>query len=159
MSEEASPPTRGFELGTDGPIAIVVGVDGTPTSLDALAYAVGLARREHSKLIAVYVRTLTRGALTLADPAQVAVEATVEAQDDVEADLRRRLQAITSTLPVRARLVVGTGDPLTVLSDVAEQVRADAVIVGASTSVAHRIAGSLAVRLVRSRRWPVTIVP
>jgi nucleotide-binding universal stress UspA family protein len=46
-----------------------------------------------------------------------------------------------------------------VLTDVADEVRADAVIVGASASFGHKIAGSLAVRLVRSKRWPVAVVP
>jgi len=55
--------------------------------------------------------------------------------------------------------VVRQGDPLTVLADVAKETRADAVIVGSSASVGHRIAGSLAVRLVRAGRWPVTVVP
>jgi len=56
-------------------------------------------------------------------------------------------------------LVVRTGDPLTVLAEVAKQNRADAVVVGSSASVGHRFAGSLAIRLVRYGRWPVTVVP
>jgi hypothetical protein len=36
---------------------------------------------------------------------------------------------------------------------------ADGIIVGASMQAGHRIAGSLAVRLVRAGRWPVTVVP
>ena len=35
----------------------------------------------------------------------------------------------------------------------------DAVIVGASAQSGHRFVGSLAVRLVRAGRWPVTVVP
>ena len=35
---------------------LVVGVDGTPTSLRAAAYAAGLARRQRSRLIIVYAR-------------------------------------------------------------------------------------------------------
>jgi nucleotide-binding universal stress UspA family protein len=42
---------------------------------------------------------------------------------------------------------------------VADEVRADAVIVGASTKAGHRFVGSLAVRLVKAGRWPVTVVP
>ena len=44
-------------------------------------------------------------------------------------------------------------------SRVADEVRADAVIVGASTKAGHRWIGSLAVRLVKAGRWPVTVVP
>jgi nucleotide-binding universal stress UspA family protein len=45
------------------------------------------------------------------------------------------------------------------LTRLAEQVRAELLVVGASESAGHRIAGSLAVRLIRAGRWPVTVVP
>ncbi|MCU1663055.1 MAG: universal stress protein UspA, partial [Pseudonocardia sp.] len=51
------------------------------------------------------------------------------------------------------------GDPFTELARIADEVRADAVVVGASTQAGHRLIGSLAVRLVRAGRWPVTVVP
>jgi nucleotide-binding universal stress UspA family protein len=51
------------------------------------------------------------------------------------------------------------GDPYTELKRVAEEVRADAVVVGASAKAGHRFVGSLAVRLVKAGRWPVTVVP
>jgi nucleotide-binding universal stress UspA family protein len=38
-------------------------------------------------------------------------------------------------------------------------VPADAVVVGASAHAGHRLVGSLAVRLVKAARWPVTVVP
>ena len=44
-----------FELGTDGPTAILAGIDGSTTSLRAGAYAAGLARRQRARLVAVYV--------------------------------------------------------------------------------------------------------
>ena len=44
-----------FELGTDGPMVILVGIDDSVTSLRAGAYAVGLARRQGARLVAVYV--------------------------------------------------------------------------------------------------------
>src|SRR5262245_20804660 len=40
-----------FELGTDGPKTLVVGVDGSTTSLRAGAYAAGLARRQGAHLV------------------------------------------------------------------------------------------------------------
>jgi Universal stress protein family len=50
-----SSPAPDFEFGTDGPSLIMVGVDGSRTSLRAAAYAAGLARRQHCRLLAVYV--------------------------------------------------------------------------------------------------------
>ncbi len=44
-----------FELGTDGPSLILVAVDGSDTSMRAGAYAAGLARRQGSRVVAVYV--------------------------------------------------------------------------------------------------------
>lgn len=41
----------------------------------------------------------------------------------------------------------------------AEELTADAVVVGASEQAGHRIIGSVAVRLVKAGRWPVTVVP
>ena len=41
----------------------------------------------------------------------------------------------------------------------AEGIGTDAVVVGASARAGHRLIGSLAVRLVKAARWPVTVVP
>ncbi len=48
-----------FEAGTDGSSAIVVGIDGSTTSLRASAYAAGLARRQRARLVAVYVGSVS----------------------------------------------------------------------------------------------------
>jgi nucleotide-binding universal stress UspA family protein len=54
---------------------------------------------------------------------------------------------------------VAHGDPYTEIKRMADEMRADAMVVGASAKAGHRIIGSLAVRLVRAGRWPVTVVP
>ncbi|WP_433298622.1 universal stress protein [Actinoplanes sp. CA-030573] len=144
-----------FELGTDGPGAIVVGVDGTPTSMRAAAYAAGLARRQRTKLYAVHARSAPTTLITLADHSGIAINAVLQAQEELETHLREELGGWGADV----ELIVRVGDPLTVLSEVAKETRADAVVVGSSASVGHRIAGSLAIRLVRGGRWPVTVVP
>ncbi|MGI5239460.1 universal stress protein [Dactylosporangium sp. CA-139066] len=131
---------------------IVVGIDGSTSSLRAAAYAVGLARREQCRLVAVYVRTLPAATLSLIDSGGHAAAATVDAHDAVEDQLR-------SALVDHASLIVRTGEPFTELVGVAEELQADAVIVGRSANVWHRVAGSVAVKLVRCARWPVTVVP
>jgi nucleotide-binding universal stress UspA family protein len=148
-----------FELGTDGPGAIVVGVDGSPTSMRAAAYAGGLARRQHTRLIAVYARSSPGALLALADHSGMALSAVLETQDELERQLRAELTAQSGIWGIDARLVARPGDPLTVLTEVATEWKADAVVVGSSASVGHRIAGSLATRLIRHGHWPITVVP
>ena len=145
-----------FELGTDGPSALVVGVDGSDSSLRAAAYALGLARRQRARLFAVYARREPGTFLTFGG---TAVQAIVEAQSEVESQLLEMLDQQAREWGVDARLVVRPGDPLRILGQVAEEVKASGIIVGASTGLGHRIAGSLAVKLVRAARWPVTVVP
>jgi nucleotide-binding universal stress UspA family protein len=121
----------------------------------AAAYAAGLARRQHTRLIAVYARPYPAAILAIADHSGLAMNAVMETQDELEKQLREEL----ASWRVDVELIVRSGDPLTILSEVAKETRADAVVVGSSASVGHRIAGSLAIRLVRCGRWPVTVVP
>lgn len=148
---------RSFEFGCDGPMVIVVGVDGSERSLRAAAYAAGLARRQRSRVVAVFVRKPSVGVAMAAAAAPLAAEQ--EAHCQIEQELRGALQQQARAWGVQAELVVCDGDPLHELTRVACDVRADAVVVGSSASLAHRIAGSLAVRLVRHAHWPVMVVP
>ena len=153
-------PSGEAELGTDGPGAIVVGVDGSPTSLRALAYAAGLARRQHARLIAVYVRKPLRTPVALSswvDAGIVAAEA--EAQKDMEDEVWSQIASDVAAWGCGARVVVRNGSALAELRKVAEQSGADMIIVGASGSLGHRLFGSLGRRLLRRRCCPVTIVP
>ncbi|TQS43990.1 universal stress protein [Cryptosporangium phraense] len=150
-----------FELGTDGPGTIVVGIDDSPSALRALAYAAGLARRNGSTLVAVHVRSAGIGWSACAgiDATSLLTQAAYEARDAVEATLEAEVGQLASQWGVRVRLVVREGDRLRELAAVADDHHADALIVGASARLGSRLAGSLAVRLVRQRNWPVTIVP
>ena len=145
-----------FERGTDGPRVILVGVDGSPTSLRAAAYAAGLARRQHSRLIAVFVTETAPASAGWMAGAEAVVR---DAAAEVDAELRRELQPAAERLGIQVEYRRATGDPVTELSRIADELPADAVLVGASEQAGHRVIGSVAVRLVRIGRWPVTVVP
>jgi nucleotide-binding universal stress UspA family protein len=146
--------TTGFEFGNDGPSVVLVGIDGSETSLRAGAFAAGLARRERSRLVCVFVNTtpayVVAAGMALAPPAL---------GDELIDELRGLVAEGTVYHGLTAEFVVGRGDPFTEISRIAGKLRADLVVVGASTHAGHRLVGSLAVRLVRAGRWPVTVVP
>jgi len=150
-----SSPAPDFEFGTDGPSLIMVGVDGSRTSLRAAAYAAGLARRQHCRLLAVYVGRIPANAGAVADGAAVMSQTVEQVADELE----RLMLSRTAETGITAEFRSVRGDPLAELTRIAEQVRADAVVVGASEHLGHRIVGSLAARLVRAGKWPVTVVP
>ncbi|MET8139172.1 universal stress protein [Sphaerisporangium sp. NPDC005288] len=147
----------GFEIGADGPQVIVVGVDGSETSMRGTAYAWGLARRQGSELIFVYV-VVTSPITSLIPDASVSA---IQAQEEAGAELRDRLAKVAESIQPRVRHTfrIERGDAASVLIRVANEVRADAVVVGSSAQAGHRLMGSVAVRLVRAGRWPVTVVP
>ncbi|MFD0902495.1 universal stress protein [Actinomadura sediminis] len=148
-----APDAAPFEYGADGPRVIVTGVDGSDTSLRAAAYAWGLARRGGARLIFVHATPIA--ALSMLAPGGAAVMR--DAAEEIVGQLRREIGRAQAT--VDHEIVTAQGDPYAVLARVADESRADAVVVGASTQAGHRLVGSVAVRLVRAGRWPVTVVP
>jgi nucleotide-binding universal stress UspA family protein len=147
-----------FELGTDGPSVILVGVDDSVTGLRAAAYAAGLARRQGARVVAVYVAPIAGMALASpAGPAVVAAEA--EAHDEVAKELADRADRMARELGLEVTFTLAHGDPYHEITRIAKETRADAVVIGASLKAGHRLMGSLAVRLVRAGKWPVTVVP
>ncbi|HEX4431402.1 MAG TPA: universal stress protein [Frankiaceae bacterium] len=144
-----------FELGTDGPSLIIAAVDGSETSLRAGAYAAGLARRQGSKLAILFVHTV--GGFARSVPG--AIPAMAEANRMAAQELRDTIKEQSARLGLDASFYEREGSPFSELVSLADELRADAVIVGASTQAGHRFVGSLALHLVRASRWPVTVVP
>jgi nucleotide-binding universal stress UspA family protein len=147
-----------FELGTDGPSVILVGVDESVTALRAAAYTAGLARRQGARVVMVYVAPLNGMALaSSAGPAMVA--AGNEVHDEIAKELAERAGTMAGELGLSVTFMTAHGDPYHELTRIAKETRADAIVVGASLKAGHRLMGSLAVRLVRAGKWPVTVVP
>jgi nucleotide-binding universal stress UspA family protein len=148
-----------FELGTDGPTSILVGADGSVTSARAGWYAAGLARRQHANVTIVYVTPAMSLATSFGPATGNAEAAQREGFEQIAEDMRRGAAEFSQYLGVEINFVHAWGDPFTELRRIAEEIRADAVVVGASAHAGHRLVGSLAVRLVKAARWPVTVVP
>lgn len=145
-----------FERGTDGPRVILAGVDGSKTALRAAAYAAGLARRQHSRLVIVYV--ISAPVWTgMAPTAVAAVQEQLFAE--LVDELRQQVRARAAEMDIPVTLMVRRGDPFTELRHAATEVQADLVVVGASEHAGHRLVGSIATRLVKTDQWPVTVVP
>jgi nucleotide-binding universal stress UspA family protein len=150
--------SNGFELGTDGPSVILVGIDDTVTSLRAGAYAAGLARRQNAQLIAVFVAPIASiGATGPAGAAVLVAEA--QAHNELADELRARTEEFAADRGIPITFIAAHGDPYHEIIRIADETRADAIVVGASKQAGHRLVGSLAVRLVRAGKWPVTVVP
>ncbi|MFF5635890.1 universal stress protein [Streptomyces sp. NPDC012825] len=145
-----------FERGTDGPKVIMAGVDGSASSLRAAAYAAGLARRQNALLALVYVQPLLPAGAALGAPVAGVTE---EIAETLAEEIRASAERVKDLWRVRWEFRTFRGDAYTGLVRAAEELTADAVVVGASESAGHRFVGSVAVRLVKAGRWPVTVVP
>lgn len=135
---------------------IVAGVDGSDSSLRAAAYAGGLARRQGALLAIVYVQPVMPAGAALGVPV---AGTTGEIAEGLAAEIRAAAERLRGVWDVRWEFHTFRGDPYTGLVTAADELKADAVVVGASESAGHRIVGSVAVRLVKAGRWPVTVVP
>ena len=82
-----------------------------------------------------------------------------ETFEQIAGELQQLMLGRTAETGIAAEFRSVRGDPLAELTRIAEETRADAVVVGASEHLGHRIVGSLANRLIRAGKWPVTVVP
>lgn len=150
------PQAHRFERGTDGPKVIVTGVDGSDSSLRAAAYASGLARRQGALLAIVYVQPVLAAGAALGAPVADTAE---EIAQELVAQIREAMERNRGISDLRWEFHTFRGDPYNGLVKAADDLKADAVVVGASEQAGHRIVGSVAVRLVKAGRRPVTVVP
>jgi nucleotide-binding universal stress UspA family protein len=146
-----------FEIGTDGIGGLVVGFDGSDPSLDALAFSLGIARRNGATLTIVYVVERGLNAMATLAPGGGGVAA-LTGQDAVER-IGIEVERAVGDLGVTWDFVTVWGDPALALEAVAVERRLDVIVVGRSRSRLHRRLGSIPARLLRTAQRPVTVVP
>jgi nucleotide-binding universal stress UspA family protein len=151
---EQTPDRASFEIGKDGVGTIVLGYDGTDPSVHAAAWAGGLARRENALLVVVYVESM-------ASPAYwtpFGTAAATEAGQEFVRELRDQAGPLLTERGIRWEMLHGQGEPALVLEAVAEEKRADCIVVGRSR---HRggLLGTVPKSLLAHATRPVVVVP
>ncbi len=104
----------------------------------------------------MYVQPVLAGGAALGAPV---ADTTEEIAQDLAAQIRESMERIKGIFDIRWEFHTFRGDPYNGLVKAADDLTADAVVVGASEQAGHRFVGSVAVRLVKAGRWPVTVVP
>jgi nucleotide-binding universal stress UspA family protein len=138
---------------------ILVGVDGSPSSVDAARYAMGLAEQTKAKLTFAFV--IETPQVIPVGPLSGYMTTSNSTSDE---DLRRgeaMVQALAKEKPALEVVTrVDLGSPADVLCELVEQLKADLLVVGSrGHNAAQRfLIGSVSDRIVHHARCPVLVV-
>lgn len=121
MTNEAAPASS----------TVVVGVDGTDLSVEALRRTLGFAQGAHARVVVVYVRFIQP---PMADPTTgvAAVVMMEESVDEVAAIARRAAADVLEPTGLEWEFVTRQGEPAHEIIEVAHEHEASWVVVGAS---------------------------
>lgn len=150
------PPLMGIDP-SDGPRLILAAVDDTSSGQHAALYAAGLARRNRARLAYLYVR---RPLLTGLWFEGLGGPFIGESEDGYASALLDDLAEMTKRIyGVHAEKIVVEGTPAREIARIANELQVDAVVVGHSRRLIHRVVGSTSRWLVSHGNWPVMVVP
>jgi nucleotide-binding universal stress UspA family protein len=144
------------QSGTDSKLdhPVVVGYDGSPSSRNALAYGAGVALRLSRPLVIVHV---TPG--VYCEPLTGQVIGAPRARSETERWVRSELAEVCDCDGVDVRVIMRHGNAARELSTAADELSADALVIGAPRQKWHQVAGSVPGWLARHARCPVIVVP
>ncbi|MFB4276103.1 universal stress protein [Nonomuraea sp. MTCD27] len=142
-------PAGQFEIGKDGAGLLVVGFDGSGPSRNALAYAAGLARRDHAALLIAFVEALNTTPTWFYAGSPIIPDSAADLTEDLRDELRGA--------GVPWQFVSVRGDTARELETLASAYMADAIVVGRSRRSLWR--GSVSARLAKRARRTLLIVP
>jgi nucleotide-binding universal stress UspA family protein len=132
--------------------AIMVGFDGSITSQHALAFAAGMSHRIPGALYVAYVAP---------HPPSIGLgaEATTAFPIDDSPWIRGVAAEALQRMPTRWEFVSCFGEVAASLERLAQEYRADVLVVGRSRTPRRHLLVSVPARLARRARCPITVVP
>jgi nucleotide-binding universal stress UspA family protein len=140
---------------TDYDHPVVAGYDGSEPSRNALAYAVGVARRLGRTLLVVYVTSPG----VYCEPMSGQIIAPVRDSAATHRWLLAELDEICDRTGIDVRIVTRQGSPAKELAAAADEFSADALVIGAPERLWHQFTGSVPGWLARHAHCPVIVVP
>jgi nucleotide-binding universal stress UspA family protein len=154
QTSRADRPARPPEVRDSGH-PVVIGYDGSPSSRNALAYAVGLARRLGRPLLVVYVVPFG----VYCEPITGQVICAARERGELDSWLLAELEQVCDTEGLEVSVLARRGNAAKELAATADSSSADALVVGAPGHRLHHVAGSTPSWLARHARCPVIVVP
>jgi nucleotide-binding universal stress UspA family protein len=136
---------------------VVIGLDGTDPSLQAVAQLAPLVQTLGGEVVAVFVRHLPVLADSSAGEAMVIVEETI---DDLALEARTDAEQLLGPIGVKWSFVVRGGDPAQEILAVAHELKASMVAVGATIhgSLTSLLVSSVAAQLLHHCDLPLLII-
>lgn len=139
--------------GFDHPV--VVGYDASPSSRHALAYAAGVSRRLGRPLLLTHVSP----AGVYCEPLTGQAVGAVAGSRELERWLLEEFRDSCDEDGIDVRVVVRRGNPARELAAAADELSADALVIGAPGPLWRHMTGSVPGWLARHARCPVIVVP
>lgn len=142
-------------------VVVLVGMDGSKTSWDALSWACGEVRRLRGRAVAVFVSSsvVSRlGASAFIGALPFDYDWSDSTATERADTLRRDVERYAADQHVGLTFVHARGDAASELLRLAAVLRADQIVVGRSVRARHYLRGSLGRRLVGKRKAPVVVV-